>query len=943
MKHQVLTYRITELPDPSYPPYQLAAGGEVGRAAAGDIEHLLRTLADFPAGSVSATFRFVYSPGHSEPQNRLCLYLVAEVKRQEAAESLALLMEQGPLNRFYDLEPVDDDPGCGTHPGQLNATCDIKRRQGILQPTVSAEFNAKIPPYYWSIRSFEPREDNDYLALDRVLSRVCEPVTIELRAEPADISSIINAHSRYRMRLQEINRIWHDDDLDHLTSELLSQGISDWRSNTIPLQLKSPCRKDPLADEVLREQQRLHESLTRLHLHFCARVMAQSQSMARLLASVVAESALEDGSYQLVDTAPDGSCFSQAQLSESEAERSTIDPDPYATLTPLATLAPVEELCSLIRMPTASFGSPRCIRKNTDPPLVPADDLFVFGSDEQVSVHPVDAASADKDSGVAPVPRGVVNRALTKHLFVSGIPGSGKTIATFHLLMQLHERGIPFLVIEPAKTEYRNLKTLRHCGDLNAQRLADALRVYTPGVESVSPFRHNPLICPNGIGRDEHIETVLNCFKAAMPMSGPLPGLLAEALEQVYDEHPDDVDPPVMTDLYHAAHQVLVAKGYSGELQSDLRAALEVRLGALTRRAMGQVFQCVRHGPDIAALMNAWSVCELDHLPPEMACLQTLFLLTAIHAHVRTTNAGTDGTRFVIVIEEAHNIVGRKTDATASEENADPKAFAAEFICRMLAELRALGVGIVIVDQLPSAVAPQVVKNTGSKLAFRQVAMDDREELGATMLFGPMELEEIARLRPGEAYLHTEDYHGPRRIRTENLAAQLNLGPPPLGDALVPHICHDDWFISDWISRSADELQQLNNYLNAFDDRVQNIRDRAATLLRRQDTSGSVGAGKADSSPWQQLTRPLRQLRDELEADFLRLERGPYRRLLGHDLETVEDDFGVRNLRRILRERFEHILSPQSHALMAFLDDPRVFTNKPTDTPMPRSPHHGQT
>ena len=99
-----------------------------------------------------------------------------------------------------------------------------------------------------------------------------------------------------------------------------------------------------------------------------------------------------------------------------------------------------------------------------------------------------------------------------------------------------------------------------------------------------------------------------------------------------------------------------------------------------------------------------------------------------------------------------------------------------------------------IVDQLPSTVAPEVIKNTASKLAFRQVSNEDRAELGGTMLFGQIEMEEIARLEPGEAYLFTEGYFGPRRIRTPNLHEKLKLPSPPIGEAIVPYISDYNWF-----------------------------------------------------------------------------------------------------------------------------------------------------
>ena len=131
--------------------------------------------------------------------------------------------------------------------------------------------------------------------------------------------------------------------------------------------------------------------------------------------------------------------------------------------------------------------------------------------------------------------------------------------------------------------------------------------------------------------------------------------------------------------------------------------------------------------------------------------------------------------RYVIIIEEAHNIVGRNTNAAPSPDIADPKAFAAEAVSRALFEFRGLGVAVVIVDQCPSSVAPEVIKATTSKLAFRQVDEEDRKVLGASMLFGKIEFEEIARLLTGEAFFFTEGFYKPRKIWAVNLHDRFRL------------------------------------------------------------------------------------------------------------------------------------------------------------------------
>ncbi|HUT58676.1 MAG TPA: hypothetical protein VNA25_12595 [Phycisphaerae bacterium] len=514
--------------------------------------------------------------------------------------------------------------------------------------------------------------------------------------------------------------------------------------------------------------------------------------------------------------------------------------------------------------------------------------------------------------------RGIKLDALVKHLSVFGLSGSGKTTALYYLLMQLSSRCIPFIVLETGKTEYRLLKCLKHHKDRRIRQLARVLRVYTPG-SSVSPMRHNPLAERPGVSRDQHIENLLACFKAAMPMSGPLPALLGESLEQVYEGYVDNQPPPRMADLVAAMKRTLSSKGYSRDVDSDIRAALEVRLGVLTRRLIGEVFQCPVDVPSIEDLATKYSIIELAALPQEQACLLALFILTAIQEFVMTTPL-TRAIRLVVVVEEAHNIVGCSREAAPSEENADPKAYASEFVCRMLAEFRALGVGLIIVNQLPSAVAPDVVKNTGSKLTFREVDNEDREIIGGAMLFGPIEMEEIARLRPGEAYFFTEGYFGPCRILTPNLHADLRLPLPPVGDAFLPYLIDDPWFAQAAAARTAAETSQIRFEMDKFEDyRIQVMREAKALVGERLKVSRKK---PQDSGHLTAIAQRAQGLRNRLRLAFSVFCRDAYRRLLPDVPDNVSIGKAGQALRRDLAKRFDSVVRPGTEKVLKMLERP---------------------
>ncbi|MBT4818835.1 MAG: ATP-binding protein, partial [Lentisphaerae bacterium] len=410
------------------------------------------------------------------------------------------------------------------------------------------------------------------------------------------------------------------------------------------------------------------------------------------------------------------------------------------------------------------------------------------------------------------------------------MPGSGKTTALMNLMIELHKRGIPFLTIECSKRDFRALTKLARKGDAESLSLAQDLQVYTLGKEDVSPFRMNPLALASDVTLPEHLDSVLACFYAAMPLSGPLPAVLGEALELVYEGQENGDPPPVMADLVKAAEEVLKSKGYSPDVESDIRAAIEVRLTVLVCRSMGKILQSPSAVPAVEALLSGYSVIELDRLPVDQKCLTSLFLLKAILDEVRSLPPHADGLRFVVLIDEAHNVVGSTSSSVRSEDLADPGSHASEYVCRMLAELRGLGVGIVISDQLPTAVASEVVKQTGTKLAFRQVDLTDREIISRAMLLTQVEEEDLARLRPGEAFFFTEGLYAPLRIRTVNLHQDLDLAPP--SDCELGRIIRrEPWFKANATALGALEFTFASGQSDIFDGERANIAAKAARLL----------------------------------------------------------------------------------------------------------------
>jgi hypothetical protein len=912
MSDSTMAFRLKHLTDGGYRMSWRKAGGDVVSATADGMAHVMRQLVEMPPGSATVTLRFVYvpRPPGKKADERLSIYLVARAHLQEQAPSLSAILTGNPVRGFHDLEPA---PLPRVNWASFNAACEIVRRQTILAGTVSKEFNPDALPAYWMLSPLKSNDRNDYMQFDTCLHLLDTPAVADLCLAPVCSRRVRSSGTRFLLQLQHLVRPWDpEDDLGQNAYEL-----GPWSAAAKTLR-----QVDPVAEQVLQSQRGLHPSLALPQLGFTFRVFTETVESARCMASTLAEGGFTDGSYQLVDLAKGDDHFERAIQAAGDlrvealpvlqglVEGQNVD-QLFQDLAPLANMATVEELSGAFRPPVAGRMSPCCIRKNTDPPPTDPQKDIVLGHDAESKDLP----------GMAPAPLGISLEFLCSHIFGTGTTGTGKTTQDLQLVGELARHGVPFIIFELGrKTDYRRLKGLIHHRVIHLRKLAKNLRIYTPGQEAISPFRLNPLELAPGIPVNENIESVVQCFQGAFPMGGPLPALLAEALELVYDEYSGADDPPTMTDLVKAAHIVLASKGYSPDVTSDIMGALLVRAGVLTRRSIGRIFQCRHSHPSIEDLMSGQSVIELSSLPQDQACLLTLFLLNAICQRAKSSPWSGKGIRLVIILEEAHNVVGRDTNAVASEDNANPKAHATAAVCAMLAEMRGLGIGMVILDQSPSAVAQDAIRNTATKVAFRLPDGEDRRIVGDAMLFGPDEDEQNARLACGMAYLFGEGYSAPRLMRVPNVQSDWGLPPAPVGVAILPCLAKNAWFLNDTNARVGEELELLHRAMDAMDGRCHKSIAQVMDLVRAHAAAIECNAAVSCGDSIRELVRQAVPLQSRLSSELANFRHDLFVPLVGEDPPAGVLVPSLAAQRDQLIDRFVRVIVPGMEACLGVLE-----------------------
>jgi len=814
----IYQFSIPEIPDCTHYKYVTTYEGSVTEHVFQRAEHLLRMIANFHPEEITIAIRFFYNPSSAgKPQDRMRLGLGVKTTNEISSTLVNQVIRHGPLAEFYNIEESDN---CLKDWDAFHAVSEIIRFEESLKPSSPPgldihKLNDLIPEVYYCIHPFKARVDNDFLMLDKTCSSLKEPVLLEIMVQPTSRHDELDLQYREIVRLMAVNSYSRDEYI------VDSSQLDPFKDLYEPKSLgeREIRARDPMADEFLRAHREFQRILRKPQLLFNVKAWAQRPETAHLIAYTAAECAFEEGTYLLMDYEKNSEWFEPSVRASKDLtpfSKSSCCRDIWSSYNNkgplrLGHMTSVDEFKGMFRLPVAGYSPLCCLWKSTDyyRKMDTQDGLLVGHvqnmSDEpkfkEITPGPLLKYLHTSSLNVSPV--NIPVNLLTKHMFIAGVPGSGKTTAIFNLLIQLFERGIPFLVIEPGKTEYRQLKMLRDHPDLKIREMAKALRIYTPGKDDVSPFRFNPFQYPEGITSDEHIAQLLTCFEASMPLGGPLQALLAESIEGVYHERAkraisekSRADFPSMTDLVDVARRIMEGKGYAGEVRSNLSAAIEVRLSSLTRLGPGKIFQCRQSLPSIKDILKYPTIIEIQNLNAYQGCLLILFLLSAIWEEIRISRRYSRGLKHLVVIEEAHNIVGKTGQAKPSEEFADPKAYAAEYVVRMLAEIRAIGEGIIIADQLPSAVSSSVIKNTGTKLAHRLVSLIDRKELGGAMLLQDSQTEEIARLEPGQAYYYTEGLYSPLQIAGLNAYGFLGLEKQEAPDSrkLLSVIKEEDWF-----------------------------------------------------------------------------------------------------------------------------------------------------
>ena len=370
-----------------------------------------------------------------------------------------------------------------------------------------------------------------------------------------------------------------------------------------------------------------------------------------------------------------------------------------------------------------------------------------------------------KTNDVSQIVIGCPEKAFTKHALVVGTPGSGKTTFSVDILLQFARKGIPFLAIEPTKTEYR--------GMIDA---VSGLRVFTPGNNSVSPFIINPFIPPNGIRIEQYIPSLASAFKAAFSMPSPLDMIFLKAIRSCYTQFgwkdysmvgDPDVTPFGLYEFIVVFKKLMDNTNYSKDVRGNIESAGLLRLTNLIEQN-SNIYDSINTVP-IEDLLTAPTVLELNSIDnSEQKSLLMALLLINICVYTKHNHIGDGELKNVILIDEAHVLLGGGS-SVSKDGVPDSQGTTIKALQDMIAEIRSYGTSIIIADQSPTKVSREVVANTDIKISFRLTQSVEKELIADSTNMDEDAQSNLSRLTPGEAYVYYSQLESPQLVITEDV------------------------------------------------------------------------------------------------------------------------------------------------------------------------------
>lgn len=346
-------------------------------------------------------------------------------------------------------------------------------------------------------------------------------------------------------------------------------------------------------------------------------------------------------------------------------------------------------------------------------------------------------------------------KSLAMHTFITGSTGTGKSNTIYKMLNELNNEGVNFLVVEPAKGEYKHI--FGHRNDVNVF----GTNPYQTKLLKINPFKFSKTIHVL-----EHIDRLIEIFNVCWPMYAAMPAVLKEAVEKSYEDAGWDLDRsinrynenlyPTFNDVLINLSSVINNSAFSDELKGNYIGSLVTRVKSLTNGINGRIFSGDELDNEI--LFNSNTIIDLSRVGAMETKAMVMGIIIMRLQEFRMNEGGMNKElKHVTVLEEAHNIF-KRTSTEQSSEGSNLTGKSVEMIANSIAEMRTYGEGFIIADQSPDMIDMSAIRNTNTKIILRLPEYEDRRLVGKAAGLSDEQIEEISKLETGVATVYQNNW-----------------------------------------------------------------------------------------------------------------------------------------------------------------------------------------
>lgn len=355
------------------------------------------------------------------------------------------------------------------------------------------------------------------------------------------------------------------------------------------------------------------------------------------------------------------------------------------------------------------------------------------------------------------VPVELSQNSLSSHVFITGSTGSGKSNTIYQLLTEAKENQIKFLVVEPAKGEYKHIFGQE-----------EDVCVYGTNPQLTPLLKLNPFSFTKETHILEHLDRLIEIFNVCWPMYAAMPAVLKKAVEKSYIDCGWDLIKsvnefggiyPTFADVADNIKEIIDSSEYDNENKGAYKGSLLTRIESLTNGINGLIFS--QEELSNQHLFDSNVIVDLSRVGSSETKSLIMGILVLKLQEYRMSQADMNSSlRHLTVLEEAHNLLKRiSTEQVSESSNLIGKSV--EMLANSIAEMRTYGEGFIIADQAPGLLDLSVIRNTNTKIIMRLPDWSDRDLVGKSANLNDDQILELARLPKGVAAVYQNEWIQP--------------------------------------------------------------------------------------------------------------------------------------------------------------------------------------